>query len=323
MTEEQIQNEKEKKREKERTKKAHIYTHTELNKTNRNRKENETRDKKRTKLRKVKVLNWNLIELNQAERKTYRELRKNYRFVTTYFPGSLATRPLYVPQPFSLFKSSDCNPSVVVHQANAFNTYANNSSTQANLYRHHTVYSHSYAWNSLTNPNLYPNQYTFYPITTTTQPPPLLPLPPTPALSTIATPSTNPNVSHPLNPTHHNNSNYCVHDQQYVNLRIKIKPNTVEKSTREAIVVASNEKTSAAHCATDIQINSRQLLTDSPIATQAAIVTSVASTTATSNHQSIYDYLLNNPSANLFTDSGISQFVQLCILTNVQDGNCK
>lgn len=276
------------------------------------------------------MLNWNLIELNQAERKTYRELRKTYKFVTTYFPGSLATRPLYVTQPFSLYKSSDCNPSVVVHQANAFNTYTNNtnhnSSTQANFYhRHHTVYSHSYTWNSIANPNLYTNQYTFYP----TQPPslPLLPLPipiPTP------TPTANPNISHPLNPFHHNNTNYCVHDQQYANLRIKIKPNTNnvvvigDGQSREAIVVASaNEKNNAAHCtSTDIQINSRHLLTDSTIATQAAIVTSVASTTTTSNHQSIYDYLLNNPSANLFTDSGISQFVQLCILTNVQDGNC-
>lgn len=286
------------------------------------------------------MLNWNLIELNQAERKTYRELRKAYRFVTTYFPGSLATRPLYVTQPFSLFESSDCNPSVAVHQANAFNTHTNNSnnnnnntnpnssSTQANFYRrHHTVYSHSYTWNSLANPNFYTNQYTFYP----TQPPSL---PLLPALATSIAPTTppaaNPNISHPLNPSHHNNSNYCVHDQQYANLRIKIKPNTNNVvvvgggQSRQAIVVASAiEKSNAAHrTSTDIQINSRHLRTDSAIATQASIVTSVASTTTTSNHQSIYDYLLNNPSANLFTHSGISQFVQLCILTNVQHGNC-
>lgn len=220
------------------------------------------------------------------------------KFATTYFPSSLATRPLYVtPQPFSLLKSSDFNPSVVVHQANAFNTYSNHS-TLANFYHSNTVYSHRNAWwSSLTNPNLYPNQYIFYPNLY------------------------NPNATHPLNP--YNNSNYCVHDQQYVNLCIKIKPNHVAKRTTTQAIV-TGKKTLLSHPATNIQINSRQLLTDSPIATQAAaIVTSVASTTTTSNHQTIYDYLLNNPSANLFTDSGISQFVQLCILTNVQDGNCK
>lgn len=176
-----------------------------------------------------------------------------------------------------------------MHSANTFNI-CSNAGTSANFYRHRTaIDSHSYASSSFSNPNLYP----LYPI------------------------SHNPIVSHPLNA--HNNSNYCVHDQQYVNLCIKIKPNTVDKSTQ---AVASNEKKASNHT-TDIQINSRHLLSDSPIATQAAIVTSVASSTATSNHQSIYDYLLNNPSANLFTDSRISHFVQLCILTNVPDGNCK
>lgn len=201
---------------------------------------------------------------------------------------SLATRPLYVTQPFSWLKSGDFNPSIVVHQANTINIYSN-AGTLANVYRHNTtIDSHSFTLSSLSNPNLYP----LYPI------------------------SYNPIGSHPLNA--HNNSNYCVHDQQYVKLCIKIKPNAFDKSTQ---AIASN-KTKASNHATNIQINSKRLLTDSAIATQAAIVTSVASSTATPNHQSIYDHLLNNPSANLFTDSGISHFVQLCILTNVPDGNC-
>lgn len=255
----------------------------------------------------MKVLNWYLIELNQAERKLIENLEEKNKIVTTYFPSSLVARSPYVTQPctlFTLFESSHFNPSevVVVHQANnntAFNTYSNRSNTQANFNR--TIHSHccNVLSSQSINPYLYQNQnqhYTFYPT------------------------AHNHTVSYPLSLHHNNsnNSNYCVHDQQYVNLRIKIKPNTFEKSLH---TVASAEKTS--YYAINTQINSKHSQSVSPIVTQAeAIVTSVATTAASANHQSVYDYLLNNPSANLFTDSGISHFVQLCILTNAQDGNC-
>lgn len=246
------------------------------------------------------MLIWYLIELNQAERKLIENLEKNiYIFATTYFPGSLVARPTYVTQPFTLFESSDCIPSIVVHQSNnnnskiiAHNTYSNSSKIiQANFNRNNTIHLHSNVSSSQSiYPNQYPNPYTLYPTAYT--------------------------VSHPFGL--HNNCNYCVHDQQYVNLCIKLKPNSFEKSWQ---TVATAEKTTT-HYATNTQINSKHLQSVSPIVTQAAIVTSVATTAASANHRSIYDYLLNNPSANLFTDSGISHFVQLCILTNVQDGKC-
>lgn len=205
-------------------------------------------------------------------------------------------------------KSSNCNPSLAVYQFNAFDTFPNNS-TQTIFNDHNIIHSYSsssaYAWNSTPNPNLYPNQYTIYP--------------------TLH----NPNIAtiHPLyNPTN-DTSIYCVYDQQYVNHRHKqIKSSHFERSSvchRQAIT--SGEKALPFRAVTDNQINSKHNLLSGispPIERQAARVTSVASTTATTNHQSIYDYLLKNPRANSFTDSGVSHFVQLCILTNVQDGNC-